>query len=313
MNYSGMEMRKAYAAVLEELGTADKDVYVLEADLSSSMSTAGLKDKLGPNYINVGIMEAHMMGVAAGLGLAGGYAFVHSFGQFVTRRAFDQLFVSLAYSKVPACIVGSDAGVTAEHNGGTHMTFEDMGLVRVIPDVQLYDVCDPVQFAAILKKARESGKLTYIRTIRKAPKTTIYPDGETFGDEGGRVLREGTDVTLVACGIEVGEALAAADLLAEEGISAEVIDMFRIKPLDSELLLRSAGKTGRVVTAENHSVINGLGSAVAETLAEHLPTPMERIGVIEHFGQVGLTDYLMEFYQLTASDIAVAARKVLKR
>lgn len=299
---------------LEELVTADDSVYMLEADLSSSMSTAGLKDKLGPNYINVGIMEAHMMGLAAGLGLAGGYAFVHSFGQFVTRRAFDQLFVSLAYAKIPACIVGSDAGVTAEHNGGTHMTFEDMGLVRVIPGVRAYDVCDPVQFAAILKKARRWKGLTYIRTIRKAPKKVIYPDGGSFGDEGGRVLREGTDVTILAAGIEVAEALEAADRLAQEdGINAEVIDMFRINPLDTALLLASAGKTGRVVTAENHSVINGLGSAVAEVLAEHLPTPMERVGVLEHFGQVGVTSYLMEQYELTASDIAVAVRKVLQR
>lgn len=311
-NYADMEMRKAYASVVGELARADESVYVVEADLASSMSTAGLRDELGSQYVDVGIMEAHMLGFAAGLNLAGGFAFVHSFGQFLTRRAFDQLFVSLAYAQLGACLVGSDAGVTAEHNGGTHMTFEDMGLVRVIPGITVYEVCDPVQFAALLRKVNDTRNLTYIRTIRKKPKVSIYPEGEVFGDEGARVLREGTDVSLVASGIEVAEALAAAELLAADGISAEVVDMFRIKPIDEAVLLSTAGRTGHVVTCENHNVINGLGSAVAEVLGEKLPTRMARVGVQERFGQVGVTDWLMQDYRLTAADIAARARELLQ-
>ncbi|MFT4297018.1 MAG: transketolase C-terminal domain-containing protein [Micropruina sp.] len=308
---SGQELRAVYASTVRELFDAHPDVYALEADLSSSMGTSGLRDQLGAHYLNVGIMEAHMVSAAAGLNLTGGFAFVHSFGQFLARRAMDQIFVSLAYAKLSACLVGSDAGVTAEHNGGTHMTFEDMGIVRVIPGIHVYDVCDPVQFAAVLRGAYERKGLTYVRTIRKQAARDIYPDGTDFGTAGARRLRRGSDVTLAACGIEVAEALAAADLLAAEGIEADVLDMFRVKPLDAEVLLESVSRTGAVVSCENHNVINGLGSAVAETLAEELPTRQYRVGVREQFGQVGTTRYLMEQYGLTAEAIASQARALL--
>lgn len=310
----GLELRKAYAATVEEIFREfPEQVYALEADLSSSMSTTGLKPIMGSHYLDVGIMEAHMVGTAAGLAALGGFAYVHSFGQFLTRRAMDQIFVSLAYSQLSACLVGSDAGVTAEHNGGTHMTFEDMGIVRVIPGIHVYDVCSPVQMGHVLRQARERGGLTYVRTQRKSAEAEVYDDGTDFGDTGARVLREGTDVTLLACGIEVPEALASAERLAADGVSAEVVDVFRIKPLDAEVILTSARKTGAVVTCENHSVINGLGSAVAELLAEELPLPLRRIGVREQFGQVGTTRYLMEVYGLDAAAICEAATEVLSR
>lgn len=313
-NMSGLELRKAYATTVRELWQEHPDeIYALEADLSSSMGTTGLRAILGDHYVDVGIMEAHMVSLAAGLNLSGGYAFVHSFGQFLARRAMDQIFVSLGYARLDACLVGSDAGVSAEHNGGTHMTFEDMGIVRVIPGIHIYDVCDPVQFAAVLRAAYERKGLTYVRTIRKNAPQEIYADGTEFGESGARVLREGTDVSLVACGIEVVEALKAADLLAAEGIAAEVIDAFRVKPLDEAVVLGSVSRTGAVVTCENHNVINGLGSAVAELLAEKLPTPQWRIGVREQFGQVGTTAYLSEYYGLTAPHIAAAAHAVIAR
>ncbi|MBP8919089.1 MAG: hypothetical protein KBG85_05235 [Micropruina sp.] len=308
---SGQELRKAYATTVRELFDEHPDVYALEADLSSSMGTSGLRHHMGAHYVNVGIMEAHMVSTAAGLSLVGGYAFVHSFGQFLARRAMDQIFVSLAYARLNACLVGSDAGVTAEHNGGTHMTFEDMGIVRVIPGIHVYDVCDPVQLSAVLRGAYDRKGLTYVRTIRKAAARDIYPEGTDFGTSGARLLRRGSDVTLAACGIEVAEALAAADLLAAEGIEADVIDVFRVKPLDADVLLESVARTGAVVTCENHNVINGLGSAVAETLAESLPTRQRRIGVREQFGQVGTTRYLMEQYGLTAEAIAAEARTLV--
>ncbi|MBN9104454.1 MAG: hypothetical protein J0I14_05580 [Propionibacteriaceae bacterium] len=310
----GLEMRQAYAKVVGDLYAEHPgEVYALEADLSSSMSTSGLAEVMGASYVNVGIMEAHMVSLAAGLNLTGGFAFAHSFGQFLARRAMDQIFVSLAYAGLSGCLVGSDAGVTAEHNGGTHMTFEDMGIVRVIPKVTVYEVSDPVQFEFALRDAYARKGLTYIRTIRKAPKLEVYPPGVDFGSAGARVLRDGSDVTLVASGIEVVEALEAANLLAESGIQAEVIDSYRIKPLDADVILGSVRKTGAVVTCENHNVINGLGSAVAEVLAEQAPTPQYRIGVREQFGQVGTTDYLMQHYGLTAPVIAEKAKELLAR
>lgn len=314
IDVSGLEMRQTYAKVVADLyAQHPEEIYALEADLSSAMSTSGLAKVMGPHYVNVGIMEAHMVGLAAGLNISGGFAFVHSFGQFLARRAMDQIFVSLAYAGLSACLVGSDAGVTAEHNGGTHMTFEDMGLVRVIPGVTVFEATDPIQFQAALVGAYERKGLTYIRTIRKKPKREVYAPGTDFGAAGARVLREGTDVTLVATGIEVAEALEAAELLAVKGISAEVIDSYRVKPLDAGVILASARKTGSVVTCENHNVINGLGSAVAEVLAESHPVPMRRVGIREEFGQVGTTAYLLDYYRLTGSAIAEQAEALLAR
>ncbi len=311
---SGLEMRQTYAKVVADLYRAHpREVFAVEADLSSSMSTSGLAKVMGSHYVNVGIMEAHMVSLAAGLNIAGGFAYAHSFGQFIARRAMDQIFVSLAYAGLSGCLVGSDAGVSAEHNGGTHMTFEDAGTVRVIPGVTVYEVCDPVQFEAALVDAYDRGGLTYIRTIRKAPKREIYREGTDFGTAGAMVLREGTDVTLVASGIEVAEALAAADILADEGIQAEVIDAYRWKPLGADVIVASAAKTGAVVTCENHNVINGLGSAVAEVLGERQPTPMYRVGVRDKFGQVGSTAYLMDHYGLNAEAITLRAREVIAR
>lgn len=310
----GLEMRKAYATVVADLFREHPDeIFAMEADLSSSMATSGLAGLMGDHYVNVGIMESHMVSASAGINISGGFAFVHSFGQFLARRAMDQIFVSLAYAQLSACLVGSDAGVTAEHNGGTHMTFEDMGIVRVIPGIHVYDVCDPVQFAAVLRGAHARKGLTYVRTIRKAPKRAIYAGDTDFGDSGARILRAGTDVSLLACGIEVAEALDAAEALAAKGVSAEVVDVFRIKPLDSDVILDSVRRTGAVVTCENHNVINGLGSAVAELLAESQPTPQYRVGVRERFGQVGTTGWLMGDYGLTSADIAGAAEGVLAR
>lgn len=310
----GLEMRQTYAKVVADLYQEHPaEIYALEADLSSSMSTSGLATVMGSHYVNVGIMEAHMVSLAAGLNISGGFAYAHSFGQFIARRAMDQIFVSLAYAGLSACLVGSDAGVTAEHNGGTHMTFEDAGIVRVIPHATVYEVSDPVQFQAALIDAYERKGLTYIRTIRKKPKQELYRAGTDFGGAGATVLREGSDVTLIASGIEVAEALAAADTLAAEGVQAEVIDAFRLKPLDEVTIVASARKTGAVVTCENHNVINGLGSAVAEVLGEQQPTPMYRIGVRNRFGQVGTTAYLMGDYGLTASDIAERAKAVITR
>lgn len=303
-----MELRKVYAETVKQIAMQDDSVFVLEADLSSAISTSSLAAALGKRYVNLGIMEANMMGVAAGISVAGGVCFVHSFGQFATRRAFDQVFVSLAYAKQHVVIVGSDSGVTAEHNGGTHMTFEDSGLMRVVPQARVYDVSDAVQLRYLLQHAYREKGVHYIRMVRKEV-PSLYAEGTTF-ERGAAVLREGTDVSLLANGIEVSEALRAAELLAAKGLSAEVIDCYRLKPLDEATVVASARKTKAVVTCENHNVINGLGSAVAEVLSEQCPTLMRRIGVHDQFGQVGRVAYLKEVYGLTAEAIVNAVQEL---
>jgi transketolase len=305
-----VEMRQMYARTLVELAKGNPNVIALEADLMSAISTNKIVKEIPTQIINAGIMEANMMGVAAGLSLTGKIPYVHTFGQFATRRTFDQLFVSGAYAKTNIKILGSDAGVTAEHNGGTHMAFEDIGLVRLLPHAKVYEVSDSTMLRYLLRKIEKEYGIHYIRTIRKNA-VKLYDENEVFEEGKGKVLREGGDVTIIASGIMVAESLKAADLLYEQGIEATVIDMFSIKPIDNELIVKYAAKTGAVVTAENHNVIGGLGSAVAEVLSEHCPTKMRRIGVKEQFGQVGKLEYLKEFYKLTPKDIAAAARELL--
>lgn len=293
------EMRLVYSDFLAEKGKENDRIAVLEADLSSSMSTNKLSPIYGGRYVNVGIMEQEMIGVAAGLSVLGYKPYVHTFGPFASRRVFDQVFLSLGYSQLNATVIGSDAGVSAEMNGGTHMPFEDLGLMRLIPNARVYEVSDDVQFRAVLEETLEVDGYKYIRTIRKAP-TPIYHGGEDFS-KGYRVLRDGTAGTIVASGIMVEQALLAADRLAEEGIAVQVIDLFRIKPIHEEVAGLLAGKP--VITAENHNRTGGLGSAVCELLATTNDTPVYRVGVNERFGQVGQQAYLMEEYGLTADAI----------
>lgn len=300
-----VEMRQVYADTLLELATLDPKVVVLEADLSSAITTTKIKNQLKDRYVNVGIMEAEMIGAAAGLAVAGFKPFIHTFANFATRRVYDQVFLSLAYAKLDAVILGSDAGVTAEHNGGTHMPFEDLSLMRIIPKVTVYEASDATMLAALLKQGYKQPGLTYIRTIRKQA-ITLYDTSELF-ETGSKTLRKGTDAAILASGIMVAEALAAAEELAAEGIDVAVVDMYQIKPIDEAAVLEAAA-TGAIVTAENHNVIGGLGSAVAEVLAEKKPTKMYRIGVREKFGQVGTADWLKQDYGLTKTDIVAAVK-----
>ena len=302
------EMRLVYRDFLADHSQPAEKLAVLEADLSSSMATNTLVNLFGKRYVNVGIMEAEMIGVAAGLSLLGYKPYIHTFGPFASRRVFDQVFLSLGYAQLNATIVGSDAGVSAEMNGGTHMPFEDLGLMRLIPQATIFEVSDDLQFKAVLEQTLEIKGLTYIRTIRKAP-LRIYQENQDFS-KGFCQLRDGQDVTIVASGIMVAKALKAADSLAKEGISATVIDLFRIKPLSEDLKAILTGKP--VITAENHNQSGGLGSAIAELLSEETNSPVRRIGVKERFGQVGQMAYLMQEYGLTEIDIAKEALAFVK-
>lgn len=303
------EMRLVYSDFLAQVGQEDTTIAAIEADLSSSMATNKLSSVLGGRYVNVGIMEQEMVGVGAGLSLLGYKPYIHTFGPFASRRVYDQVFISLAYAQLNATIVGSDAGVSAEMNGGTHMPFEELGLMRLIPKARVYEVSDDVLFQAVLKETIKVDGLKYIRTIRKAP-TPIYQGGEDFS-KGYCVLRQGEDMTLLASGIMVEQALKAADQLEAQGVSVQVIDLFRIKPIHEDIPALLSGRP--VLTVENHNRIGGLGSSICELMATDLTTPVHRIGIEESFGQVGQQAYLMDVYGLTAEYIVKQAQLMLQQ
>ncbi|WP_104930190.1 transketolase family protein [Streptococcus suis] len=303
------EMRLVYSDFLAQVGQEDTTIAAIEADLSSSMATNKLSSVMGGRYVNVGIMEQEMVGVAAGLSLLGYKPYIHTFGPFASRRVYDQVFISLAYAQLNATIIGSDAGVSAEMNGGTHMPFEELGLMRLIPKARVYEVSDDVQFQAVLKETIKVDGLKYIRTIRKAP-TAIYQGGEDFS-KGYCVLRQGEDMTLLASGIMVEQALKAADQLEAQGVSVQVIDLFRIKPIHEDIPALLSGRP--VLTVENHNRIGGLGSSICELMATDLTTPVHRIGIEESFGQVGQQVYLMDVYGLTAEHIVKQAQLMLQQ
>ncbi len=303
------EMRLVYSDFLAQVGQEDTTIAAIEADLSSSMATNKLSSVLGGRYVNVGIMEQEMVGVAAGLSLLGYKPYIHTFGPFASRRVYDQVFISLAYARLNATVIGSDAGVSAEMNGGTHMPFEELGLMRLIPKARVYEVSDDVQFQAVLKETIKVDGLKYIRTIRKAP-TAIYQGGEDFS-KGYCVLRQGEDMTLLASGIMVEQALKASDQLEAQGVSVQVIDLFRIKPIHEDIPALLSGRP--VLTVENHNRIGGLGSSICELMATDLTTPVHRIGIEESFGQVGQQAYLMDVYGLTAEHIVKQAQLMLQQ
>ena len=305
-----VEMRKVYAGFIAEQVNAGNEIIALEADLMSSMAMDSVQREFPRHVINCGIMEANVIGTAAGLALTGRKPFVHTFTAFASRRCFDQLFMSLDYQRNNVKVIASDAGVTACHNGGTHMSFEDMGIVRGLAHSVVLEVTDAVMFKDILRQLATLEGFYWVRTIRKqAP--TVYQAGSTFTIGKGNVLRDGNDITLIANGIMVAKALEAAEKLSAEGVSAAVIDMFTLKPIDRMLVKNYAEKTGRIVTCENHSIHNGLGSAVAEVLVETCPVPMRRVGVKERYGQVGTQEFLEQEYGLTRDDIIAAARELL--
>jgi len=306
------EMRQVYTDTLMQVAQDNSDIILLNCDLCSSMGVGAFVKAYPERSFDMGIQEANACGVAAGLSSLGFIPFFHSFAVFSTRRIFDQIFLSCAYAKLNVKIIGGDSGVTAGINGGTHMAFEDFGIMRTIPNATLIEPTDTVMMANLLPKVVEHYGVDYIRMARKNV-TKIYAEGTDFRIGKAVVLREGTDVSLIASGICVYEALKAAERLAVEGISARVVDMFTIKPIDKECIIECAKGTGAIVTVENHNVINALGSAVSEVLAENIPAPMERVGVMDSFGEVGPQDYLMERFELTEKTIYDKAKKVIAR
>ncbi len=303
-------LRETYVDLLIEYAKKDDRLVIVEADLMRAAGTTRFGNEFPEKTVNCGVQEANMIGVAAGMSAMGKIPFTHTFTPFSTRRVCDQVTLSVAYAGLNVKIMGSDPGVTAELNGGTHMSMEDVAIMRNIPGMIIYEPVDSAQLRSIFPQILEHYGPVYIRLLRRNA-VKVFDENIEFKLGKGTVLKEGKDVTVLASGIMVAEAIKAAQVLSEKGIDAEVINIHTIKPLDEELVLKSAMKTGAVVTAENHSILNGLGGATAEFLSSTYPVPIQRVGVKDTFGEVGLTDFLKEKYGLTDKEIVLAAEKAV--
>lgn len=306
------EMRTAFCDGMIELATKNTDIFLLDADLMAAMGTKPFAVAFPERTIDCGIQEANMIGVAAGLSACGKIPFAHTFGVFASRRVFDQVFLSCAYAGLNVKIVGSDPGVTAAYNGGTHMSFEDMGLMRTIPNITIIEPTDIVMLKNLLPKIADSYGVTYMRLVRRDCEK-VYDDGSDFTIGKAAQIRDGKDATIIAAGFCVSEALVAASLLAVEGISVRVLDMFTINPIDKDAIILAAKETGAIVTAENHNINNALGSAVAETICENFPVPLVRVGAKNTFGEVGSADYLKQRFEIDANSIVKAVKNVIEK
>ena len=300
---AGRELRDCVVETLQELMKDDDKITALEADLGGASGFTKIKKTNPERFIQCGIAEANMMGVAAGLSLTGFKPFTHTFAPFATRRVFDQLFLSGAYAGNTINVYGSDPGFSVASNGGTHTAWEDVALIREIPGAVICDPADDVQMEWIIKEFLKMEGIHYVRSNRKAVRN-VYKKGSSFKIGQGNILKEGKDILIIAAGQLVSEALDCAEELEKEGYSVEVIDMFTIKPLDEKLLIKEAKGKSKIVTIENHSIYGGLGSAVSEVIAENgTSVPVKRIGVKEKFGQVGTAEFLQEEFGLTAKQI----------
>ncbi|MBE6017022.1 MAG: transketolase family protein [Lachnospiraceae bacterium] len=311
---SVLPMRQVAADWLKEKMAEDDKVIAINADLGSACGTLGLAKAFPDRVFNVGIAEANMAGVAAGLAAYGYKPYIFTFAPFATRRIADQLAISISYAGLKVVIIGTDPGVSAQMNGGTHMGVEDTAIVRAIPGIMVFEPSDCGQYAVALEQIDAYDGPVFIRQLRKITPPVYKPvDGKEFNLLTADLLKEGSDVSLIASGVEIEQAMKAADILAAEGISAEVIGVHTVKPLDKETIIKSVRKTGCAVVCDNHNVIGGLCGAVAETLALNCPTPLEFIGFQDCFGAVGKMSDLMERFEMKDKHIAGAARKVLTR
>ncbi len=305
-----MEMRAMYAQCLGELMERDEKLILLDADLSKACGTFPLRKRFPDRIYDCGVAEQNMISIAAGLASYGYKPWAESFAPFATRRVCDQIAISVCYAKRNVKIVGTDPGIAAELNGGTHMSLEDMGVVRSIPGLVIFEPTDTVQLKAAMPVLHAYEGPVYMRMNRKEF-PTVFPEGYRFDLFKADLLRAGTDVTILAAGLMVSESLQAAEALAAEGISCEVINVHTIKPIDRETILASAQKTGVIVTAENHNVIGGLRSAVLEALA-HDPVPVWAVGAEDRFGEVGKLPYLKEALGLNAAHLAAVVREAVQ-
>lgn len=305
--------RQGFSDAIMELGHENPNVVVLGGDVSGSVKVDAFAKAYPDKFFSVGVAEADMMGIAAGLALVGKIPIASAYGEFASGRPFDQIRQSLAYSEIPVKICASHCGITVGPDGATHQSLEDIALMRVLPHMTV--IC-PSDYLETKRAVKASLSITkgpvYIRFFRD--NTPMFNDESTeFRIGRANTLMEGHDVSIIACGLQVWEAIKAAETLHAEGISARVINMHTVKPLDKETILKAAKETGAIVTAEDHQIHGGLGSAVAECLAQSLPTPQEFVAVNDTFGESGRGVELMEKYGIARGSIVQAAKRVLKR
>lgn len=306
----GKATREAYGEALRELGGQNENIVVLDADLSGSTKTAMFKKEYPTRFFNAGIAEQSMIGTAAGLAAAGKTAFASTFAVFATGRAFEQIRNSVCYPKLNVKVAATHAGLTVGEDGATHQAIEDVAIMRALPNMTVLVPADAAEAKAVVRWAAEYNGPVYIRLGRSGV-PDVFDESYEFKFGKAVTLKEGTDVTLIGMGIMTSAALEAAGMLAEEGISATVLNMPTIKPIDEEAIAAAAKATGAIVTCEEHNIIGGLGSAVAEVLAEKAPARLVRVGVKDTFGESGKPADLLKKYGLTASDIAAAAKQAI--
>lgn len=304
--------RLGFGEMLVELGKENPDVVVMGADVSGSVRVDLFAKEFPDRFFSVGIAEQDMMGVAAGLTIAGKVAFASAYGEFATGRPFDQIRQSIAYSKLPVKICASHCGITVGPDGATHQSLEDISIMRTLPHMTVATPCDYLEMRKMMRATMAWDHPIYLRFFRD--NTPVFTDDSTpmtFGK--ANTLIEGKDVTVIACGLQVWEAVLAEEELAKEGVSVRVVNMHTIKPIDRDVIVKAAKETGAIVTAEDHQRHGGLGSAVAEVLAETRPTPMEFVAVNDTFGESGAGADLMKKYGIDRTAIVNAVKKVLKR
>lgn len=304
--------RDAYGETLAELGAENKNIVALDADLSGSTKTGVFAKKHPERFFNLGIAEANMVGTAAGLAAVGKIPFLSTFAIFAAGRAWEQIRQSVAYPKANVKVVATHGGVTVGEDGGSHQSVEDIAIMRAIPNMTVIVPADGVETRGAITAAAATKGPFYIRLGRnKVP--TVFPEDHVFQIGKGSELAAGTDLTFITTGLMTAQALAAAEQLKKEGIAARVVHMGTIKPLDEEIIIKAARETGAIVTAEEHSIIGGLGGAIAEVLAENCPTILKRVGINDRFGTSGKAEELLKYFGLMPENLVEAAREVLAR
>lgn len=306
-----MELRKMYIAELSRLMKQNDKIVILDADLAGAVGTKPLYAEFPDRCIDCGIAEANMACIAAGLSAQGFVPFIHSFAPFVARRAYDQIAVSMCYSEQNVRVIGTDPGITATSNGGTHMSFEDVASMRALCNVAIIDVVDGMQLVKALPYIVEHQGPMYVRMERKQS-ACYWDDNYVFQFGKADKIQNGKDITIVASGASLFDALKATESLKEQGISVDLLSVHTIKPFDEQAIIKSAKKTGRVLTVENHSIHGGLYGAVTETLSAKCPTLCDAVAVRDKITQVGKLDDLKRDYNLTANDIVKRAKALLK-
>ncbi len=307
----GKATREAYGEALKKLAANNTDVVVLDADLSGSTKTAEFKKVSPERFFNVGIAEQNLIGTAAGLSLAGKIPFASTFAMFAAGRAFEIIRNTVAYPVLNVKIAATHAGLTVGEDGGSHQAIEDISLMRSIPNMTVINPADAKEAEQAVLKAAEYVGPVYIRLGRMAVED-VYDDSYVFELGKGVLLKEGKDVTIIATGLMVQEALKAHEILKQDGIEAKVINIHTIKPIDKDIIINAAKETNALVTAEEHSIIGGLGSAVLEVLSDEYPVPLKRVGVLDTFGESGKPNDLLKKYKLTAEEIVNKTKEVLK-